>query len=274
VYLLAIDESGTHGTAAALIIAGVAVHEHDIRPLHAALDAVLDTHLRPLGLDPDLFELHAAEIKTPPRAQPATSTRVARPASPWLAVPASTRLAVLSDAYQALAAFDPRDPALPPRVFGAVVDRRHRTSAQADRRAYSHVLHRFDEMLQRLPAAGQAPQVGIVVHDRNRHKERTIQDLAARWQRTGVRLDTLAHVPLFTDSRASRLVQAADLVTSALWRNYGLTPPDSTVTKLLWPLVDTYRGVLSGVIHLSPDYLSGVCTCPPCASRRAARPTR
>jgi len=269
VYLLALDESGTHGTARVLVIAGLAVHEHDVRPMHAALDAVLAKHLGPLALDPDDFELHATEIKTPPPARAASATRAARKASPWLAVPAQSRLAVLADAYQALTTFRPSDPTLPPRVFGAIVDRRHKTFAQADRTAYDHVLHRFDEMLQRLGAAGQARQAGIVIHDRNKHKERTIQQMAARWQRTGARLDTLAEVPLFTDSRASRLVQAADLVSSALWRNYGLTPPDDTAVAPLWPLVDVRGSVLSGVIHLTPDYRSGICTCPPCASRRA-----
>ena len=268
VYLLALDESGTHGTAPALIIAGLAVHEHDIRPLNVSLDAVLDRHLKPLGLDPHQFELHAAEIKSPPGGRAASTTRAARSGSPWRPVPTSSRLAVIADAYKTLTTFSPRDPALPPRVFGAIVDRRHRTFAQADRRAYDHVLHRFDEMLQRLAAANGVPQVGMVVHDRNRQKERAIQDLAARWQRTGARLDTLAHVPLFTDSRSSRLVQAADFIASALWRYYGLTSPGSTEAEPLWPLVDTDRGMLSGVIHLTPDYRSGVCTCPPCASRR------
>lgn len=118
----------------------------------------------------------------------------------------------LADSYQALTAFRPSDQMLPPRVFGAIVDRRHKTFAQADKAAYDHVLHRFDEMLRRLAAAGQARQAGMVVHDRINHEEKAIQQVAARWQRSGARLDTLAEVPLFTESRASRLLQAADLL--------------------------------------------------------------
>ncbi len=50
VYLLALDESGTHGTAPVLVVAGLAAHELDIRRLHASLDAVMVKHLSPVPL--------------------------------------------------------------------------------------------------------------------------------------------------------------------------------------------------------------------------------
>lgn len=267
VYVLALDESGTHGTAPALVIAGVALHEQDLRPMEAALDAVVARHVAPLGLDPDQYELHVAEIKTPPRATAATPRRTARAASPWLVVPAAVRLAVLRDAYATLATFQPVDATLPPRVFGAVVDRRHTTFRQADSHAYDHVLHRFDDMLKRRLVGTRPRDGGMVLHDRIRHKEQGIQRLAARWQRTGAGLDTLAHVPLFSDSRASRFLQAADLVASALWRYYGVSPNDPALASSLWALVDRRGSELSGVIHLTPDFKRRQCPCPPCRSR-------
>lgn len=183
------------------------------------------------------------------------------------------REAVLQDVYALLAEFDPADPDVPPLVFGAVVDRRHKEFATAEKTAYKHVLHRFDEMLKRTPKSGPGRQNGLVVHDRrdipnsSQQPERDIQTWTALWQRSGQGLDRVTQVPLFVDSHASRLIQAADLVSYALWRHYGQDTPDTAYSDGLWPKVDVGpRGDMSGVIHLTPAF--GTCPCPPCQSRR------
>lgn len=61
---------------------------------------------------------------------------------------------------------------------------------------------------------------GLVVMDRS-HYEETLQELARGFRVQGTRwgqLRNLAEVPLFVDSRASRLVQIADLLSWAVWR--------------------------------------------------------
>ncbi|WP_236833749.1 DUF3800 domain-containing protein [Blastococcus sp. KM273129] len=267
-YVLALDESGTHTGAPVLLLAGLAVHEADVRRLEHALHGVLARHLTPLGLDPDKHELHAKELKTPSRGRPARPPYPATPPSEWLTVPSAVRLAILTDVYTAITTLQPTDPGYPPRVFAAVVDRSHHRYGPvkaADAYAYEHVLHRFDEMLGRINTTAPTHQRGVVIHDRRQQHERRIQEQATIWQRKGVGLAALLQVPLFIDSRASRLIQAADLVAYALWRHYQPTSDDKYSTGL-WPLVDTNDdGELSGVIHITPKFRQ--CTCPPCRSR-------
>ncbi|UOY03688.1 DUF3800 domain-containing protein [Blastococcus sp. PRF04-17] len=267
-YLLALDESGTHNEAPVLLLAGLAVHEADVRPLERALHAVVAKHLVPLRLDPHMHEVHATDLKTPSRGKPARGRYPAKRPSEWLTVDASVRLAVLEDVYAALATFEPADPAYPLRLLGAVIDRGHKRYGgvtKAEAKAYDHVLHRFDEMLRRINKAAPVEQRGMVLHDRRIEHERRIQDQAAVWQRSGARLDALIQVPVFTDSRASRVIQAADLVAYALWRHYQPRTDDAHSTAL-WQLVDTNdRNEMSGVIHVTPKF--GACPCPPCTSR-------
>jgi hypothetical protein len=275
-YVLALDESGTHAGAPVLLIGGIAVHEADIRPLEEALHAVVAGHLGPLGLSQpaSAFEVHATDLKSPSRGKAARPPYPATAASPWLNVPAPVRLAVFTDVYSTLGTYQALDPQFPVKVLAGVVDRKgHRRQGprQAESSAYDHVLHRFDEMLQRSATdARSVPQRGMVVHDRRdsvdaRGNERRIQADAERWRRTGKRLDRLLQLPIFTDSRASRLVQAADLVAYALWRYY--SAGDDGYAQHIWPLVDrTEKGELSGVLHATPGFAA--CPCPPCESRR------
>lgn len=270
-YVLALDESGTHNEAPVLLLAGLAVHEADVRLLEQALRGVLIRHLQPLGRDVDKHEIHATELKTPSRGRPARPPYPATRDSEWLTVPSSVRLAVLSDVYAALTTFEPTDPRFPPRVFGAVIDRSHPRYGPvkaAEAYAYEHVLRRFDDMLGRLNTTAAVPQRGVIIHDRRQQHERRIQDQARLWQRKGAGLPSLLQVPLFIDSRASRLVQAADVVAHALWRHYQPTS-DETHSTGLWSLVDTNdRGELSGLIHITAKFRQ--CPCPPCASRAGA----
>lgn len=267
-YLLALDESGTHNGSPVVLIGGLAVHEADVRRLERDLHDVLTTHLVPLNLDPWRHELHAKELKTPSKAKPAGNGYPATRDSEWLSVPSATRLAILADAYAVIRDHRSADPTYPLRVFAGVVDRRHKQFKTAEKYAYDHVLHRFDETLR---GFGDAPrQRGLVLHDRRdsiykstRH-EPLIQDWTALWQRSGPRLEAIVQVPYFTDSRASRLIQAADFVSYALWRQY--SQEDDTYIADLWQHVDVGRkGELSGVIHLTPDF--GRCPCKPCVSR-------
>lgn len=81
-YLLYLDESGSHESSPALVVAGIAVHEHDAFPLQRRLEALLARKL-PAGLNPQDFELHAAELKSPVRS-------VRRPLGDALAHPRGT----------------------------------------------------------------------------------------------------------------------------------------------------------------------------------------
>lgn len=256
-YLLYLDESGTHGGSPCLVLSGIAEHERDAWWLQSRLTETVRRVL-PAGYDPGEFELHAAEIKSP------THGGRNRPQSSWASIPQDVRERVLIEAYRAIRTYRPIDAAYPLVLFGAVVE-----SPDRERRAYEETLHKFDEMLNRRTRERGERETGFVIHDK-RAIERDVQRAAQNWREIAGRMGALTHladVPVFADSKASRLLQAADFVAWALWRYYGLGTPDENWISDLWPLFDNAGGVMHGLIHVSPRFRAG-CPCPPCASRR------
>lgn len=261
-YLLYLDESGVHHGSAALILAGIGVHEQDVWHFQQRLDGLLRSKL-PQGLNPADFELHATEIKSPVR-----SVRGKKVVSNWAQVPIAVRFNILRATYGALRDYTCQDPQYPCALFGAVVDRSY---GDQEQRAYEEVLHKFDEMLTRQANVLGVHQRGMVIHDR-RIVERDVQGWVNTWRRASGRIGKLTHiadVPLFADSQASRLIQAADFVSWGLYRFYG-EAKDERWIKPLWPRFDNANGVMHGLIHASPRFHS--CSCPPCASRHPAPP--
>jgi Protein of unknown function (DUF3800) len=261
VYLLYLDESGTHGNSTIFVLAGLAVHERDAWHLQNRIERVLTRRLPP-GLVPQDFELHAADMKSPRRAT------AKRAASEWLQVPIPVRMRIMSETYAAITTYQAIDPDHPVALFGAVVARDGRSGYEE--RAYEEVLHKFDELLTRQAhRLGTGHETGIVIHDR-RVVERAVQRRTERWRHVRGRLGTLTHladVPFFADSRASRLLQAADFVNWALQRFYGPLAEERRVQRL-WSHFDADRGVMHGLIHVHRGYRT--CACPPCVSRRTA----
>ena len=259
-YLLYLDESGTQAGSPAMVLAGLAVHELDSWPLQERLDRMLRGRL-PQGLDPLQFELHANEIKSP-------RGKSRRNKSNWAQVPVQTRFQILRATYKTLANFRPTEPARPMALFGAVVDRQY---ADQEQRAYEEVLHKFDEMLTRQTNESGIHQLGMVIHDKHL-SERKVQSWTDAWRHVAGRIGRLTHltdVPMFADSKASRLIQAADFVAWGLYRNYGESQ-DETWIKPLWSRFDSADGVMHGLIHVVPGFRSGKCNCPPCSSRHFA----
>jgi len=77
----------------------------------------------------------------------------------------------------------------------------------------------------------------------------------------------MADVPLFADSRASRLIQAADLVSYALYRHYDPARQNMDYIATLWDRFDTAAGAMHGCVHYTPSYGAGSCQCKPCQGR-------
>ena len=101
-----------------------------------------------------------------------------------------------------------------------------------------------------------------------RQIERDLQDWTTDWRYIGSRIGKLknvVHVPLFIDSRSSRLLQAADFVAFVLWRSYGVKD-DGWLADLL-PSFDHVGAALHGLIHVWPGCGRLPCLCPPCPER-------
>lgn len=262
--MLFLDESGTHGGSSAFIVSGVAVQEDDAHSLQGKLDSFLQRKLStpPLSLNAQKFELHATDIKSH--------------SGEWNLVPPKTRWEILHGTFDTIARFKPNWDPFPMALFGAVVDRQKIPNRkEREKYAYELVLNKFDAFLRfinRTPAR----QSGLVIHDqrvihggkRVWTDERAIQEWTRDWREAAGRVGRLHHladVPVFADSQASRLIQAADFISWALNRYY-LRNDDVWLSKILANF-HADSEIMHGLIHVSRDYATGTCTCPPCKNR-------
>lgn len=270
-YLLFVDESGTHGGSHAFVLGGVAVHEDDAQALQQQLDELVIKHLGRVPPNLDEYELHAGEMRN--AKKPARSSAASARGSVWAAVPRAVRLALLGDAYDLLATYVPVNDQLPIVLFGVVVDARfHTGDPQVDRErfAYEVLLNKFDVMLKTARVERAMPNRGLVIHDRRVVAERDIQGWTAQWRAAAGdigQLENLADVPLFADSRATRLLQLADLVSYAVYRRYSPEVNDFSSFTALWPRFHSENGSVHGCVHFTPSYGQGSCSCEACQAR-------
>lgn len=273
-YLLFVDESGTHGGSPAFVLGGAAVHEDDAQPLQECLDQLVIRHLGRVPPNLDEYEFHAGEMRN--AKKPASAASISTRASIWAPIPRTDRLALLSDAYEVIANYEPVNPQLPLVLFGVIVDARfHNAERQVERErfAYEVLLNKFDMMLKNTRIARDLPNRGLVIHDRRVVVERDIQGWTAEWRAVAGsigQLRNLADVPLFADSRATRLLQVADLVSYALFRRYSPGVTDYSYFEKLWPRFHAEEGVVHGCVHYSPSYGQGSCACESCQLRLAS----
>ncbi|MDQ1286920.1 MAG: hypothetical protein QG622_485, partial [Actinomycetota bacterium] len=273
-YLLFVDESGTHGGSHAFVLGGVAIHEDDAARLQRRLDELVIHSLGRIPTNLEEYELHVSEMKN---AKKPPVTSVQRP-SIWAPIPRAERNALLDRAYREIVTFQPTNPQLPLALFGVVVDASFRSSwatLERERFTYEVLLNKFDVMLKRHREQGR-PNRGLVVHDRRVLAEQDIQSWVSEWRAAAGaigQLRNLADVPLFSDSRATRLLQVADLVSYAIYRRYRpQRPPDISGEHFatLWPRFDADDGATHGCVHYTPSYGQRTCDCEPCEQRLLA----
>jgi hypothetical protein len=108
------------------------------------------------------------------------------------------------------------------RLFGVAVDKAHVAPRDPVEMAFEEICNRFNLFLARSnnrESQSGNSQRGLVTMDEMR-QEQPLQSIARHFRVNGTRwgaLRNMAEVPVFVDSRASRLVQLADLIAYALW---------------------------------------------------------
>lgn len=246
--LLYIDESGSlEDPRDHFVVGGLAIHESDVRALNRTLDALAARYLSP---QLQQLELHAQWIRAGK--------------GPWGRIPRPVKDGLLRDVPRLLGRFGGH------HGYGLfAVARAPEAVPAADplERTFEELLLRFTQMLIRMGHAGNE-ELGLVIADKAKY-EGILQPLAQRWRTTGTRfarLTRLAEVPLFIDSKATRLTQAADFVAHAVYRHY--SAGDSSLFTPMLGAFDTDGGVLHGLVHLVRDYRR--CPCPACVSRQTA----
>lgn len=255
-HLLYVDDSGSVGNATEkhFILGGVAVFERAVYHIIKGLDDVVAGF--GIGGSPHDIELHGTEM-------------YGGRSEPWRSIAKKTEredmikkaLAVLSDQRSAV------------RLFGIAVEKAHVAPKDSVEYAFEEICSRFNLYLRRANNRSAKPaqaQRGLVIMDEMRH-EQPLQALARHFRVNGTRwgaLRNMAEVPLFVDSKASRLVQLADLVAYAMWRKYEYQ--DGRFFDPLIPYFDTEGGVIHGLLHVKPKMAQ--CYCPACMSRTVTKP--
>ena len=249
-YLLYLDESGTHPSSSRVVVGGVAVFERAAYWLKRDLAETVnrffsDEAQRQVAIHPARLRASAG------RGLP----------EPFAGIAAAERRRLLDACYATLLAS--RHPVL----FATVVDKDAAASTDAYRMAFEDVVSRFDLMLARFHAANRT-QRGVVITSESstlRRAERTAGPSVSEGTQWG-RTRNLSEVPLFVSKARTRLLQAAGLVTNEVWGRY-----EKGVSRHfddMLPKFDREGTRLHGLTHRTAGV--DACWCPACFSYRAS----
>lgn len=199
-YLLYVDDAGSipNRSEKHFVLAGIAVFERQVYHL----DLMLNELARSIVADePRDLEFHANEMQSGRKRWRHLGTREARRAHLCDALTCAERL----KGEWAL--------------FGIVVEKAAMPHEDVMEYCFEQLCNRFDHFLARMHRRSNT-QRGIIIMDEST-KETRLQELALNFRTQGHRwgkLRNLVDVPFFVDSKATRLVQYADMVAYALWR--------------------------------------------------------
>ena len=199
--------------------------------------------------DSEAAELHASDMAS-------------GKARPWKTMQRSRRLEIINSALDILSGTHRSV-----RLFAVAVHKQAVAPQDPVEYAFEEICNRFDLRLTR--RGTEERQRGLVVMDKS-HYENTLQNLAQGFRESGTRwgkLRNLAEVPLFVDSRMSRIIQLADIVAWATWRRY--ERGDTGYFDRIVSRFDTEGGVIHGLVHYKPR--EEQCHCPACMSRFTPR---
>jgi hypothetical protein len=132
------------------------------------------------------------------------------------------------------------------RLFASVIRKSAVSPRDPVETAFEQVASRFDRYLMRLHYAGDT-QRGLIIFDKTTC-ETTLQSLAADFRTVGHTwgiIRNFSEVPLFLDSKASRLIQLADLVAYAVFRHFEKN--DSRFYSLIESRFDSDGGIVHGL---------------------------
>jgi len=224
-YLLYADESGsTHDASQQyFVLAGFCVFERQCYWISEELEKIA-ARFNPA--DSASVELHGSPMLNGKKK--------------WRLYPKVEREIAIQDALR-LVSTHPSN-----RVFASVIKKSAVSPQDPVEIAFEQLASRFDYYLRRLHK-GDNPQRGLIIFDKSTY-ETTLQALARDFRTVGHTWDKIrnfAEVPLFLDSRASRLIQLADLIAFAMFRYY--EAGDDRFYSLVRPQFDAEGGVIHGL---------------------------
>lgn len=162
----------------------------------------------------------------------------------WKSVPSRLREKILKDSLDVLASSHVSN-----RIFAVAVRKAHSPKDPVEF-CVEQLCNRFDRYLRRLYLQGDT-QRGLILFDKHA-SERAIQNLARDFRSVGHTwgvVTNLADVPVFLDSKASRLIQLADLVAYSVFRKFERGDP--RFYDIISHRFDSEQGVVHGLVHHS-----------------------
>lgn len=249
-YLLYLDDSGSppNPNEDYFVLGGLSVPENSVRWLSGEIEAIAEE------IDPDnprSVEFHAAEI-------------FSGKLDVWKGMKKEERIRTIKKVLGVLDAASPKSIA----VFACAV---HKNSTPGDpvQIAFEQLSSRFDIYVRRQNTERGERQKGMIILDKSSY-ETSLQNLADQFRKDGTRwgnrLTTLSEVPLFVDSKASRIIQLTDHIAYAVFRRYNAS--DSVYFDCLESHFDWSDGVMHGLVHWQRYRRN--CMCPACVTRKLA----
>lgn len=227
-HLLYLDESGhPHDPGTQFfVLAGFAVFERSTHWLESRINPIAE---RFNPREPSAIEFHGS---------PMYAAR-----DDWAGVAPADRVQALVDVLSLLG-----NTQLQLRVFASVIEKSTVPADQILERSFEAVAHQFDEYLASMWARRRDAQRGLVVCDKASYEQK-LQALSALFKHKGHalgRLRNFAEVPLFLDSKASRLIQMADLIAYWIFRYY--QSKDARGFQLIEPSILRRAGQRVGLV--------------------------
>lgn len=244
-YLLYLDDSGSVQNASDrhIILAGISVFERQPHWFSARLDAIAE-RVRPAS--PSSIEFRGSSIHSGREH--------------WRGVGRKDRIDAYVEALRVLGS------SKLVHIFAAVVHKATISPNDPMEYAFEQICNRFDRFLGRLHNRGNT-QRGLIILDESSY-ETSLQGLAKNFRTHGHRwghLYNLTDVPLFVNSKATRMIQYADMVAYAVRRYY--ENGDATYFDLIAGRFDAEGGVLHGLTHYTPA--GSGCNCLSYRQRRS-----
>jgi len=150
------------------------------------------------------------------------------------------------------------------RLFGAAIHKAALSPDDPMEFAFEQICNRFDRFLGRLHKRGDT-QRGLIVLDESTY-ETSLQLLTQDFRTNGHRwgqIYNLCDVPLFVNSKATRMVQYADLIAYAMRRYY--EKGEAGLFDIISKRFDAEGGVLHGLVHYTPP--NSDCNCFACRTK-------
>ena len=162
----------------------------------------------------------------------------------WGAFPFRDRVQAMIDVLDTcVCSHHPRDI----RLFATVIRKAAIPGEDAAELAFEQMCSRFDHYLARHYRLNHQRERGLIIFDKS-STERRIQTLARDFKYEGHtwgRTRNYAEVPVFLDSKASRMIQLADLIAYAIFRNF--ERGDDLLYKKIEKCFDSEGGVVHGL---------------------------